>query len=125
MAWTQRPYEIPIIGEGKNLIPTIHIRDLVSIVRRIIETRPPKYYIFAVDKTKNKTLKNIITSISKNIGNGLVKHTDNFEESTNYNDFQINIKMKTSKIFDDKKKDNESHDAFNKRKFQWHCEVII
>ena len=105
------------------MIPTIYIKDLVSVVRRIIETRPSKNYIFAVDKTR--TLNNIVSSISKNIGNGLVDHSDNFEEYTNFSDFQVNIKMKTSKIFDDVKRDNESNDAFNKRKFPWHCEVFF
>lgn len=123
MTWMQRPNEIPILGDGKNLIPTIHVRDLVTLVRRIIDTRPSKYYILAIDRTKNKSLKNIISSLSKNIGNGLVSHSEKYEDVSNFNDFLINLKVKTSKIFEDVKKDSETLDAFNKRKFQWHCEV--
>ena len=120
----QRPNEIPILGDRKNIIPTIHVRDLITLIRRIIDTKPSKYYIFAVDRTRNKTLKNIITSLSKNIGNGLVTYTDNYEDVPNFGEFLINLKIKTSKIFDDVKKDNESLDNFNKRKFHWHSEVI-
>jgi adenylate kinase len=119
----QNPNEIPITGDGRNLIPTIHVRDLVSVVRRIIDQRPSKHYIFAVDKTKNKSLNNIVTSLSKNIGNGLVVNTENYEAVPNYNEFLINLKIKSSKIFEDVRRDNESLDSFNKRKFQWHCEV--
>ena len=52
------PY-IPIIGEGDNFLPTIHILDLVQVIKRIIEKKPNQRYIFACDKTKNPTLKNI------------------------------------------------------------------
>jgi nucleoside-diphosphate-sugar epimerase len=123
MCWMQDPNEIPIIGEGKNTFPTLHVKDLVTLVRRIIEQKPNKYYIIATDKTRNKSLHNIISSLSKNIGNGLVRFTDNYEEVPNFHEFMLNMKIKSSKIFDDVKKDNETVDAFNKRKFPWHCEV--
>jgi hypothetical protein len=48
---------LPVLVEGRNLIPTIHIYDLVSLVRRIIENYPKQRYIIAVDRTKNKSLR--------------------------------------------------------------------
>ena len=35
----QLPF-IPLVGEGKNYIPTIHILDLVKIIRKVIEKKP-------------------------------------------------------------------------------------
>lgn len=123
MCWMQTPNEIPILGDGKNTIPTLHVKDLVSIVRKLIDQKPSKYYILAIDRTRNKSLYNIISSLSKNIGNSLVRFTDNYEEIPNFHELMINLKIKSSKIFEDVKRDNETMDAFNKRKFQWHCEV--
>ena len=38
-AWIGGIDFIPIIGEGGNFLPTIHILDLVQIIRRIIEKK--------------------------------------------------------------------------------------
>ena len=64
-AWIGGIDYMPIIGEGMNFLPTIHILDLIQIIKRIIEKKPIINYIFACDKTKNPTMKNIIRSISK------------------------------------------------------------
>lgn len=42
-----------------------------------------------------------------------------------YDELQINLKIKTSKLFNDVQLDGEEEDDFNKRKFKWHCEVKI
>ena len=76
MSWLEIPGKLPIIGKGKNTIPTIHIKDLVSLIRRVIETKPKNKYIFAVDHTKNRQLSNIIKKISKGVGNGLIENLD-------------------------------------------------
>ena len=54
-AWIQKPNKLPIIGEGGNFVPTIHVIDLARVVRRICEENITKEYIFAVDKTKKPT----------------------------------------------------------------------
>lgn len=127
MAWLQDPNKLPIAGDGKNFIPTIHILDLVNCIKRIIEKKPSLKYIFAIDKTKNKSLKNIIKSISKCVGNGQVEALDlakeKIENIPNFNDFTINVKAKTSKIFEDVRGDDEEEEDFLKRTFKWHCEV--
>ena len=69
-AWLQNPVELPYYNEGNNLVPTIHIKDLARMVRRIADNKAEFPYIFAFDKTKDSSLKNIISSISKNIGSG-------------------------------------------------------
>ena len=59
---------IPILGNGDNHIPTIHILDLIQVIKRIIDKKPEQKYIFACDKTKNPTMKNILNSIGNFIG---------------------------------------------------------
>ena len=130
MCWLEIPGKLPIIGKGKNTIPTIHIKDLVSLIRRVIETKPKNKYIFAVDHTKNRQLANIIKKLSKGVGNGLVENIDpnnpNIEKIVpHYAELSIDIKVKPSKIFNDERKDDEEDEAFEKRKFQWHCEFGI
>ena len=68
MAWMGHLPYIPIINEGSNFIPTIHILDLVKVIKRIIDRKPEQRYIFACDRTKNPTMKNILKSIGKCIG---------------------------------------------------------
>ena len=129
-AWIGGINYIPIIGEGMNFIPTIHILDLVQIIRRIIEKKPIIDYIFACDKTKNPTMKNIIRSISKGIGSIDIKNLTEFDideiDMPNFNELSIDIQIKSSKITEDEpKKESESIDDYNKRKFKWHCEKGI
>lgn len=69
-AWIQSPAQLPIIGDGKNLIPTIHIVDLARVVKKIIDHNIKKDYIFAVDKTKRPSQKRLVKSISSGIGTG-------------------------------------------------------
>ena len=39
-AWKQRPEKLPIIGDGKNSVPTIHVKDLARMVKRVLENPP-------------------------------------------------------------------------------------
>ena len=75
-AWKQDPQKLPIIGEGKNFVPTIHVKDLARMVKKIFEAPPEKKYIFGIDNTKKPTQKKLIQAISDGIGTGLVECTD-------------------------------------------------
>ena len=82
------------------------------------------------DKTKNRTLKNILKSISKSFGKGNVSTIDDFDIDAvnipNYNEMSIDLKIKASNfIINETKMKNETDDAFNNRKFKWHCEYGI
>lgn len=127
MAWLQDPMKLPIAGDGKNFIPTIHIKDLVGCIKRIIERKPAIKYILAVDKTKNKSLKNIMKSLSKCVGNSQVENfelaKDKVENIPNFTEFTINVKAKTSKLFFDTKGEEEEEEDYLRRCFKWHCEV--
>ena len=129
-AWIGGIDYMPIIGEGMNFLPTIHILDLIQIIKRIIEKKPIINYIFACDKTKNPTMKNIIRSISKGIGSIDIKNLTEFDidqiDMPNFNELSIDLQIKSSKVTEDEpKKENETNEEYNNRKFKWHCEKGI
>jgi hypothetical protein len=94
-AWLQSPEALPYFTTGENLIPTIHVKDLAKIVKKILRgTKPETNYIFAIDQTQDKSLKNIISSISRGVGSGLTLSINSDESeaiSTNFTsqDFYI------------------------------------
>ena len=117
----------PIRGNGYNYIPTIHILDLIQVIKRIIDFIPHKQYIFAFDRTKEPFLKNILGAITKKIGGINIKPIKEYNidemEIINYSELKINLPMKTSSIINDEKRQmGESISEYNKRIFQWHCE---
>lgn len=132
-AWLNSPEKLPILANeqfngknaGKNSIPTIHIYDLVNAIKRIADKKPAIKYIFAVDRTKNRQLKRIITAISKSVGNGKVEVTEDKDKIPSFDFLNIDIRVKTSKIFEDVRGDEEEEEDFLKRCFKWHCEVFI
>lgn len=125
MAWLQNPTRLPVIGDGKNPIPTIHILDLIGLVKRVIERKPVAKYIFAVDRTKNTSLKSIISSISKAVGNGEIENINSIDTNCDiphFNELSINVRAKTSLLFEDP---NDDEEEYERKRFKWHCEVII
>ena len=133
-AWMQAPAALPILGEGDNRIPTIHLNDLSRIVNRLITDNIKKEYIFAVDRTKKPRQRKIVEAISKAVGTG---QTQNFQssdisDSIFWKDFlSINLKMRTSDVFKDgtlpedydaEKTGIEPEAMEEKLKFPWHCQ---
>ena len=129
LAWMQHMPYIPIVGEGTNYIPTIHILDLVKIIRKVVEKKPAQKYFFVADKTKNPTMKNILNSIGMGIGGMPVKKLNRFSienaEIPNYTELKIDIRMKLSNIFEEDRKSRENIMDFKERQFKWHCEYGI
>lgn len=68
----QNPDHLQVIGDGENLIPTIHNNDIGRIVNRIVMFDMTKEYIFAIDRTKKPTQKRIVQQISNDIGTGKI-----------------------------------------------------
>ena len=139
-AWKQDPQKLPIVGEGKNFVPTIHVKDLARMVKKIFEAPPEQSYIFGIDNTKRPTQKKLIQAISDGIGTGLVESVDipieyapvhprqtplNLELDVDWKKFvMLNIKAKPSKIFvpdgDGAAEDGEEGGG-DEGGFQWHC----
>lgn len=75
-AWLQNPTALPIVGAGKNYVPTVHVTDLARMVKKVFESKPEKQYIFGIDNTKNPRQKRLVQAISEGIGTGLVESID-------------------------------------------------
>lgn len=75
-AWLQNPIRLPYVGDGNNLLPTIHVTDLARMVKKIFEAKPERQYIFAIDNNQKPTQKKIVSAISNGIGTGLVESID-------------------------------------------------
>ena len=130
LAWMGHLPYIPIVGEGDNFLPTIHILDLIQLIKRVIEKKPTQKYIFACDRTKNPTMKNILRSIGNSIGGLDIKQLKEFNieniDIPNYTELKIDLRIKPSSIFDDeKRKLREDVEEYQGRQFPWHCEFGI
>ncbi|XP_072786485.1 adenylate kinase 7 isoform X7 [Taeniopygia guttata] len=49
MCWLGETPAIPVFGDGNNVIPTIHIRDLAVVLQNVADHRPVFQYVLAVD----------------------------------------------------------------------------
>ena len=119
-AWLGGIDYFPIRGKGYNFIPTIHIKDLIEVIKKVIIIKPDINYIVACDKTKEPFLKDILESITKNIGGIKLKSVKEYNidefEINNYTELKINIPIKSSSFL------TEENSKFN---FNWHCEYGI
>ncbi|XP_075782732.1 adenylate kinase 7 isoform X2 [Pelodiscus sinensis] len=71
-AWLGEVPAIPVFGDGKNFIPTIHVVDLAAVLQNIADHKPRTLYIVAVDESIH-TLQAIVKCISKNVGPGKIQ----------------------------------------------------
>ncbi|XP_055086920.1 adenylate kinase 7 [Periophthalmus magnuspinnatus] len=71
-SWEGLKPHIPVFGDGTNIVPTIHINDLASVIQNVIEHRPRPYYLLAVDYSTH-TLEEIVQAIAKSLGPGTIK----------------------------------------------------
>uniref|UniRef100_A0A3Q1F4X7 Adenylate kinase 7b n=1 Tax=Acanthochromis polyacanthus TaxID=80966 RepID=A0A3Q1F4X7_9TELE len=71
-SWLGQEHEISIFGDGKNIIPMIHINDLASVVQNIIEHQPKPYYLIAVDGSNN-TMEQIVKAVASELGSGKIQ----------------------------------------------------
>ncbi len=94
-------------GEGENTVPTIHVKDLSSIVAKLVAKWPApeeeKSYIIAVDKSKS-TLKDIVSAISKALSFGQVRklsegETSSLVSNTNFQKLQVNLSFNADNLF--------------------------
>ena len=120
-SWLGKDEYIPINGTGNNFLPTIHIIDLVKIIKQVIKIKPNEHYIFACDNTKNPSMKNIISSISKGVGSLETKSIlcYNVDEIyiPNYCELSINVPIKMTQIINEENQKNYNINNL----IDWHC----
>ena len=107
-----------VLDKGRNIIPTIHMKDLVSIIAKIIEKKPLSYYILAFDQTKNRTLKNIVKMIYNCMGeekNMMEKkeNEDNIKENDIKENKDIIVKEEKDENEESMKKDENDEGKLN------------
>ena len=69
---------LPVIGQGNNFLPTIHVTDLAMCVRLLTQGREPinKQYLIAVDQCQSNTQSQIMRAISTTLGSGAIKSVE-------------------------------------------------
>ncbi|KAM9786542.1 adenylate kinase 7 isoform X1 [Syngnathus typhle] len=87
MSWLGQENEIAVFGEGNNVVPTIHVSDLASVIKKIIEIQPKPFYLVAVDYSNN-TMEDIVQSIACALGSGKIQRKP-LEEAFLKQDFGI------------------------------------
>lgn len=100
--------DLEIFFNENSFVNTIHIKDLTKVIKNVVEIKPIEKYIFAFDKTREKSNIALFKSISKAIGNGIV--IDNKDNLTI--EFQCCLRGSLPKTI------------FNNN-FNWHCEFGI
>lgn len=68
---------LPVVGDGKNNLPTVHVRDLSRFVIALTEESAQKIqkpYLIAVDLCKHSTQAQILKTISQGLGSGALKN---------------------------------------------------
>ncbi|XP_060918781.1 adenylate kinase 7 [Labrus mixtus] len=71
-SWLGQKQRVPVFGDGKNIVPTVHIKDLASVVHNVIEHQPKPYYLLAVDQSHN-TMEEIVKTVSTALGPGKIE----------------------------------------------------
>ena len=128
-AWRQQPLKLPYFGLGDNLVPTIHVKDLVKFSLKISETIPEnKPYHFCFDNTEDKNLKSIISSLSSAIGSQGITSIAAEENSDLIPDewldmFKANLWANTSSIL--KPPEPIDGEEAAPAEFEWHAEKGI
>lgn len=104
-AWIQCPARLPVLGDGRNRVPTIHIIDLARIVKRVVLKGSLLNYIFAIDRTKRPSQKRLVKSIASGMGTGKIQKCGEEDHDASWDLWSkfltINLKMKTSEAFKD------------------------
>lgn len=97
-AWHNAPHLL-CFGNGENIIPTIHIKDLAAVIQNIADSRPKVRYLIAKDESNNK-LDEIVKAVSQNLGTGKVKMISQEEallskdiEQSDFDQLLVNLRM--------------------------------
>ncbi|KAK3748734.1 hypothetical protein QZH41_015670, partial [Actinostola sp. cb2023] len=103
-AWHGFATALQCFGVGDNIVPTIHINDLASVLVNICDQRPKVRYIVAVDESKN-TLEEIVKAISIYLGTGKIKKITKEEallikelEQADFDMLLVNLRMEATFI---------------------------
>ncbi|OQV17652.1 Adenylate kinase 7 [Hypsibius exemplaris] len=69
-AWHNAPV-LTVLGDGKNQVPMIHVRDLAQVLQNMCDSKPKTRYIIAIDAGIH-TYQELVTGIAKQLTGGTV-----------------------------------------------------
>ncbi|XP_058605350.1 adenylate kinase 7 isoform X2 [Onychostoma macrolepis] len=78
MSWLGEVSQVPIFGDGSNIIPTIHINDLAGVIQNVIDHKPKPQSFVAVDDSKN-TMEDIVKAVTFMLGPGKTQNVSKEE----------------------------------------------
>ncbi|KAL8611092.1 hypothetical protein ACOMHN_064382 [Nucella lapillus] len=97
-AWHNAP-QLQCFGNGLNVVPTIHIKDLAGVIQNIADSRPKVRYLIAKDDAQN-SLEEIVKAVSTTLGTGRVKNITKEEallskdiEQADFDQLLVNLRM--------------------------------
>ena len=73
-AWMHPEEELNIIGDGNNILPMIHVKDLALMIKKVIDIVPNQSYVMAVDYSVKNTQRKVVQAIAQKVGGGKTKH---------------------------------------------------
>ncbi|XP_076801317.1 adenylate kinase 7-like isoform X1 [Clavelina lepadiformis] len=94
-AWLGEASALHCFGTGTNIVPTIHIQDLASVIQNICDGKPRTRYIVAVDDSQN-SLEEIVRCISYYLGSGKIRKIA--KEDYDYMRQVVGTKLGTNKV---------------------------
>eukprot|EP01063_Lacrimia_lanifica_P022544 TRINITY_DN30098_c0_g1_i1.p1 TRINITY_DN30098_c0_g1~~TRINITY_DN30098_c0_g1_i1.p1 ORF type:complete len:843 (+),score=385.75 TRINITY_DN30098_c0_g1_i1:51-2579(+) len=100
-AWHLAEEGLPLFAKGDNVVPTVHVSDLASLVLKLGTADAPfdQRYYFGVDEG-NCSWKTIIGSVNQQLGNGktFAVPTCDYVLYENVEQFTINLKVELGKM---------------------------
>ena len=113
-AWNCKPLTLASIGDGSNLLPTIHVSDLCSVVLKLLKADSLPY-LLAVDQGQAQeeaaqTLKTVVEKLSAVLGMGGVgvMAPEQVRLQKDYEFFQVGIRLDGA--------------AVGEMGFEWQCQ---
>eukprot|EP01064_Diplonema_japonicum_P037028 TRINITY_DN8574_c0_g1_i1.p1 TRINITY_DN8574_c0_g1~~TRINITY_DN8574_c0_g1_i1.p1 ORF type:complete len:860 (+),score=247.54 TRINITY_DN8574_c0_g1_i1:63-2582(+) len=100
-AWHLAPQGLPVFGNSKNIVPTVHVADLATLAFKLATLDAPtdQRYFFGTDEGNN-SWKSIIAAVNEQMGNGrsfpVPEHDYVLYENVEH--FTINLKLEMGKM---------------------------
>ena len=113
-AWNCKPLTLASIGDGSNLLPTIHVSDLCSVVLKLLEADSLPYLLAVVQgqaqEEAAQTLKAVVEKLSAVLGMGGVgvMPPEQVRLQKDYEFFQVGIRLDGA--------------AVGEMGFEWQCQ---
>ena len=120
---------MPYLGDGENLVPTIHIDDLAKLVLKVADAVPENPYVFGIDNTQDRRQKNIMQSISDFVGTGktvsLETVDNNIIKAEHEDAFRVNLDVVPSALLVDEENPPDFEWTAEVKKLFYHCSQTI